>query len=69
MHYGNGAKSVCRDLEAKELQTCSDVNTTLFVERLLAAEKPDLVVFTGVFHWVLLYRSSAFLDIPTDLWL
>ncbi|KAG0598336.1 hypothetical protein M758_12G064700 [Ceratodon purpureus] len=47
MHYGNGVKTPCRDLEAKELRTCSDRNTTLFVQRLLAAEKPDLVVFTG----------------------
>lgn len=47
MHYGNGAKTSCRDLEAKVLRTCSDRNTTLFVQRLLAAEKPDLVVLTG----------------------
>jgi hypothetical protein len=65
MHYGNGAKTPCRDLEAKELRTCSDRNTTLFVQRLLAAEKPDLVVFTGAFDWVSLNSSSAFLDVVT----
>lgn len=52
MHYGNGAKTPCLDLTPKELRTCSDVNTTLFIQRLLSSEKPDLVVFTGAFGWV-----------------
>lgn len=47
MHYGNGAKTSCLDLSPKELRACSDVNTTLFIKRLLASNKPDLVVFTG----------------------
>lgn len=47
MHYANGEKTPCRDLVAKELRRCSDQNTTLFIQRLLSSEKPDLVVFTG----------------------
>lgn len=47
MHYGDGPKNRCRDLVAKQLRSCSDLNTTYFVQRLLAAENPDLVVFTG----------------------
>jgi hypothetical protein len=47
MHYGDGSKTPCRDLIPSQLRHCSDHNTTAFIARLLAAEKPDLVVFTG----------------------
>lgn len=47
MHYGNGAVSRCRDVLASEFDFCSDMNTTLFLKRMLDAEKPDFVAFTG----------------------
>lgn len=45
MHFAQGAQSQCFDVHTS--YHCSDLNTTLFIERLLVAEKPDLVVFTG----------------------
>lgn len=30
-----------------EFKYCSDLNTTLFVKRMLEAEKPDFIAFTG----------------------
>ncbi|KAG0589644.1 hypothetical protein KC19_1G036100 [Ceratodon purpureus] len=45
MHFAQGAQSQCFDVSSSH--HCSDLNTTFFIERLLAAEKPDLVVFTG----------------------
>ncbi|XP_078176162.1 purple acid phosphatase 28 isoform X1 [Carex rostrata] len=47
MHYGNGAVTRCRDVPPAEASYCSDLNTTQFLERLIAAENPDLIVFTG----------------------
>jgi len=46
MHFAQGAQSECFDVSTSH--HCSDLNTTSFIERLLAAEKPDLVVFTGM---------------------
>jgi hypothetical protein len=46
MHFAQGAQSQCFDVHTS--YHCSDLNTTLFIERLLVAEKPDLVVFTGM---------------------
>ena len=48
MHFATGAHSQCHDVSTSSYWHCSDLNTTFFVERLLAAEKPDLVVFTGM---------------------
>lgn len=45
MHFAQGAHSACYDVASSH--HCSDLNTTYFIERLLAVEKPDLVVFTG----------------------
>lgn len=47
MHYANGGSTKCKDMLAPEYGTCSDLNTTAFVRRLIAAEKPDLIVFSG----------------------
>ena len=46
LHYANGAGTDCLDV-APDQRPCSDLNTTAFVARLLAAERPDLVVLTG----------------------
>lgn len=47
MHYGNGRTTRCRDVLPSEFKYCSDLNTTLFVKRMLEAEKPDFIAFTG----------------------
>ena len=47
MHYANGASTPCEDVTESQMHTCSDLNTTVFLRRMIAAEKPDLIVFTG----------------------
>ncbi|KAJ4878548.1 putative inactive purple acid phosphatase 29 [Raphanus sativus] len=47
MHFANGATTRCLDVLPTQKAHCSDLNTTLFMSRLIAAEKPDLIVFTG----------------------
>ncbi|CAI0470178.1 unnamed protein product [Linum tenue] len=47
MHYGNGKSTGCLDVLPSQLPTCSDLNTTAFVERMIRAERPDFIVFTG----------------------
>ncbi|KVH95005.1 Metallophosphoesterase domain-containing protein [Cynara cardunculus var. scolymus] len=46
MHYGTGLTR-CRDVLSSEFQWCSDLNTTLFLKRMIDAEKPDFIAFTG----------------------
>ncbi|XP_052157714.1 probable inactive purple acid phosphatase 28 [Oryza glaberrima] len=48
MHFGNGAATRCRDV-APEVggARCSDLNTTRFLRRVIKAERPDLIAFTG----------------------
>ncbi|KAM1230912.1 hypothetical protein ACFX13_041746 [Malus domestica] len=47
MHYGNGKTTPCKDVLPSQFATCSDLNTTAFVRRMIEAEKPNLIVFTG----------------------
>ncbi|KAB1200251.1 putative inactive purple acid phosphatase 28 [Morella rubra] len=47
MHYANGMMSRCRDVLESEFPYCSDLNTTRFLKRMLEAEKPDFIAFTG----------------------
>ncbi|KAL8149420.1 putative inactive purple acid phosphatase 28 isoform X1 [Apium graveolens] len=47
MHYGNGITTRCRDVLATEFEYCSDLNTTRFLKRMIEAEKPDFIAFTG----------------------
>lgn len=49
MHYANGRATTCLDVFDSQLPTCSDLNTTAFIERMILAEKPHLIVFTGIF--------------------
>lgn len=49
MHYGNGITTRCRDVLATEFDYCSDLNTTRFLKRMIEAEKPDFVAFTGIY--------------------
>ncbi|CAH1449435.1 unnamed protein product [Lactuca virosa] len=46
MHYGTGLTR-CRDVLTSEFEWCSDLNTTLFLKRMIDAEKPDFIAFTG----------------------
>ncbi|XP_002992267.2 probable inactive purple acid phosphatase 29 [Selaginella moellendorffii] len=47
MHFANGATTKCLDVLPEQYAGCSDLNTTSFVKRMIDAEKPDLIVFTG----------------------
>lgn len=47
MHYADGKSTDCLDVLANQFKGCSDLNTTAFIERMIKAEKPDLIVFTG----------------------
>lgn len=57
MHYGNGALTRCRDVLDSEFEHCSDLNTSRFLKRMIEAEKPDFIAFTGaVFYLFLISR-------------
>ncbi|KAJ6747230.1 INACTIVE PURPLE ACID PHOSPHATASE 28-RELATED [Salix koriyanagi] len=47
MHYGTGVLTSCKDVLASEFHYCSDLNTTHFLKRIIEAEKPDFIAFTG----------------------
>lgn len=47
MHFANGGRTGCLDVLPSQVTGCSDLNTTAFIERMIMAEKPDLIVFTG----------------------
>lgn len=47
MHYADGILTPCLDVDEEQALTCTDLNTTAFIERLIQNEKPDLIVFTG----------------------
>ncbi|XP_059314719.1 probable inactive purple acid phosphatase 29 [Lycium ferocissimum] len=47
MHYGDGKMTRCKDVLPDQMSTCSDLNTTDFIIRMIHKEKPHLIVFTG----------------------
>lgn len=47
MHYGDGKRTPCEDVLPRQIRGCSDLNTTAFIRRVILAEKPDFIVFTG----------------------
>ncbi|XP_019440476.1 PREDICTED: probable inactive purple acid phosphatase 29 [Lupinus angustifolius] len=47
MHYANGKSTHCLDMLSSQYHSCSDLNTTLFIQRMILAENPNLIVFTG----------------------
>ncbi|XP_051123864.1 probable inactive purple acid phosphatase 29 [Andrographis paniculata] len=47
MHFGDGRTTPCEDVFPYEMKTCSDLNTTAFLRRMIRNEKPDLIIFTG----------------------
>ncbi|KAL4369922.1 hypothetical protein AHAS_Ahas06G0014200 [Arachis hypogaea] len=47
MHFADGKKTRCLDVLPSQYRSCTDLNTTSFIQRMILAEKPDLIVFTG----------------------
>ncbi|KAL6492977.1 putative inactive purple acid phosphatase 29 [Orobanche gracilis] len=47
MHFADGKRTPCEDVFPQQMKTCSDLNTTAFIRRLIRAEKPHFIVFTG----------------------
>ncbi|KAG6472929.1 probable inactive purple acid phosphatase 29 [Zingiber officinale] len=47
MHYADGRSTGCLDVFPNQTASCSDLNTTAFIHRVIRDEHPDLVVFTG----------------------
>lgn len=47
MHYADGKTTPCLDVLPSQNVSCSDLNTTAFIHRMILAEKPNLIVFTG----------------------
>lgn len=47
MHYADGKNTPCLNVLPEQEASCSDLNTTAFVIRMIRAEKPNLIVFTG----------------------
>lgn len=52
MHYANGEKTLCLDVLPSQNASCSDLNTTAFIHRMILAEKPNLIVFTGIVQFL-----------------
>lgn len=47
MHYANGKSTPCLNVLPSQNFSCSDLNTTVFINRMIQAERPNLIVFTG----------------------
>ncbi|CAL0317998.1 unnamed protein product [Lupinus luteus] len=47
MHYANGKSTLCLNVLPSQNASCTDLNTTAFIQRMILAEKPHLIVFTG----------------------
>ena len=47
MHFADGKSTACLDVLPRQAKACSDLNTSAFIHRMIEAEKPNLVVFTG----------------------
>ncbi|KAF3439764.1 hypothetical protein FNV43_RR18042 [Rhamnella rubrinervis] len=47
MHYADGKSTPCLDVLPGQVRGCSDLNTSAFIHRMILAEKPNLIVFTG----------------------
>lgn len=62
MHFADGKKTLCEDVLPQQMKTCSDLNTTAFIRRMIIAEKPDLIVFTGIYvSWLVTFYTEFFI--------
>lgn len=52
MHFGDGKSTPCLDVLPDQVQGCSDLNTSAFIRRMIQAEKPHLIVFTGILNFL-----------------
>lgn len=66
MHFADGKITPCLDVFPGQMRTCSDLNTTAFIERMIRAENPDLIVFTG--HLLLLLLLQLLLNFVSLIW-
>lgn len=68
LHYANGKTTHCLDVLRSQYASCSDLNTTAFIQRIILAEKPNLIVFTGFYSsqflfLLFIYFASSFVFI------
>ncbi|XWS76778.1 hypothetical protein CRYUN_Cryun01aG0207000 [Craigia yunnanensis] len=47
MHYADGKTTPCLNVSLSQVHGCSDLNTSMFIQRMIEAEKPNFIVFTG----------------------
>lgn len=59
MHFGDGKSTPCLDVLPSQMPGCSDLNTSAFIHRMIQAEKPHLIVFTGIFFHFLDHIPSV----------
>ena len=60
LHFANGKTTHCLDVLPSQYASCSDLNTTAFIQRIILSEKPNLIVFTGIPILFLLFISFYF---------
>lgn len=61
MHFANGVNTRCRDVLDFEFEHCSDLNTSRFLKRMVEAENPDFIAFTGPFNLAVVFDLGSFL--------
>ncbi|KAH1107084.1 hypothetical protein J1N35_010852 [Gossypium stocksii] len=59
MHYADGKTTSCLNVLPSQVHGCSDLNTSAFIQRMIQAEKPNLIVFTGYNIFGLDAKDSA----------
>lgn len=65
MHYANGKTTACLDVLPQQVSSCTDLNTSDFIRRMIKAEKPHLIVFTGklsIFSLSWMYYHTYFVS-------
>ncbi|KAI3971613.1 hypothetical protein MKW92_049910 [Papaver armeniacum] len=61
MHYADGITTPCKDVLPDQFKGCSDLSTTHFLNRMIKAENPDFIVFTGKL-FLLIYQFGIEFD-------
>ncbi|KAK5812397.1 hypothetical protein PVK06_027826 [Gossypium arboreum] len=47
MRYADGKTTPCLNVLPSQVHGCFDLNISAFIQRMIEAEKPNLIVFTG----------------------
>lgn len=63
MHYADGKTTPSRDVLPSQVLGCSDLNTSAFLHRMIEAEKPDLIVFTGICSFSFSHNSYHYVSV------